>query len=672
MTVFPLRAIDVFAGADAGGNPRDIKTGEAQSWGVNIERAIVGAEAGRVDQVTWSGLSAISGTRIGQPAFALGPDSGTHTDPVVGGTVPNVGAYVWSASPAGWRRVGNLPTALVAALNAGAGTANAVQATAAQSYSTAAYEALITVNFVAANTGPMTLSINNETPRDIVTNTGGATPSGYVSAGIAAIMQIDANGDYRMFSYGDPESIQIAAEAAAAAAVAAQTAAEDARDDAIAAMEFTPVTETGTISGVGPYDMGILIGTPYNLDLIIGGVPQYKNTYTVDGTEFTLTSAAGISGQTWEATVKADARVLNSPADGSVGTPQLASAAVTAPKIADDAVTTPKIMDENVTEAKLAAAFLAKLGLGSEIFPAEYGAVGDNVANDNTALTSWIGAWKSSSPEKDAILTTGTYLTTTQLPNLLNPNGRFIGKGRPRIRYAGSTVTDLIYVQGDQNRYGQYFGNFEIDGNSLTQGLLMTDKIHHSTFENIYLRNCHPGYQAMRTIFAVMNTYRNIVCSDNNGGAFDYTPYNGLIIGAGTSAATQTIDCTFERLILEGINSTGLALVNSWYNTFINGTSEGNGQGVAIADYSRCNTFINFFCEVNATGDFYIEGHSNAFINCEGLSPTNAVTVIGDNNVFIGGRYDDFTINAGATGTILDNVEILGSYTDNGSGTVVR
>src|SRR5690606_36111596 len=84
---------------------------------------------------------------------------------------------------------------------------------------------LITVPFVATNTGPMTLSINGETPRPLVTNVGAAIPAGYVQAGIAALVQIDSDGNYRLFSYGDASAIQAAAEAA-------QLAAEDAADRA--------------------------------------------------------------------------------------------------------------------------------------------------------------------------------------------------------------------------------------------------------------------------------------------------------------------------------------------------------------------------------------------------------------------------------------------------------
>lgn len=207
---------DVFAGRDAAGHPRQVDNGDAVVWSTEMERALDGAVVGRIDQVTWAGLSAIAGARAGQPAQVYGPDAGTHTDPVVGGTVANTGTFIWSASPAGWRRVGGLPAAIIHALNTGAGTANAVQATVDATFATEPYRALVSVNFTAANSGAMTLAINGEPPRDLVTNTGEAIPDSYVTAGMAALVQIDENGDYRFFSYGDASAAQAAVEAALA------------------------------------------------------------------------------------------------------------------------------------------------------------------------------------------------------------------------------------------------------------------------------------------------------------------------------------------------------------------------------------------------------------------------------------------------------------------------
>ena len=59
-------------------------------------------EAGVVGAETWAALSgySTSGRAVGDFAEVTGPDAGTHTDPVVGGSpVANEGRYRWSASP---------------------------------------------------------------------------------------------------------------------------------------------------------------------------------------------------------------------------------------------------------------------------------------------------------------------------------------------------------------------------------------------------------------------------------------------------------------------------------------------------------------------------------------------------------------------------------------------
>ncbi len=56
----------------------------------------------KIVQDTWANLSPIAGTFAGEGAEVYA-DAGTHTDPVVGGTVANTGVYTWSTSPAGWK-----------------------------------------------------------------------------------------------------------------------------------------------------------------------------------------------------------------------------------------------------------------------------------------------------------------------------------------------------------------------------------------------------------------------------------------------------------------------------------------------------------------------------------------------------------------------------------------
>ncbi|MCV3209596.1 SGNH/GDSL hydrolase family protein [Mesorhizobium sp. YC-39] len=100
-------------------DPHVTKKSDMQAWGTDIEERIDAANNGFRQFETWALLNAAPGTAVGQAGRVTGPDAGTHTDPVVGGTVNNKGNYRWSTAPAGWKRVGDLvDDVAVAALQA--------------------------------------------------------------------------------------------------------------------------------------------------------------------------------------------------------------------------------------------------------------------------------------------------------------------------------------------------------------------------------------------------------------------------------------------------------------------------------------------------------------------------------------------------------------------------
>ena len=72
---------------------------------------------------TWTALAAITGATAAVGASVRDTDTGTHTDPVVGGTVANAGVYSWSTSPAGWKRIGANYMTAASNVEAIAGTA---------------------------------------------------------------------------------------------------------------------------------------------------------------------------------------------------------------------------------------------------------------------------------------------------------------------------------------------------------------------------------------------------------------------------------------------------------------------------------------------------------------------------------------------------------------------
>lgn len=80
---------------------------------IDQKTALLQQDINQKADATWVGLSGTAGTYAGQPGRVVGPDGGSHTDPVVGGTVPNEGEYAWSTSPAGWQRVADLLVAKV-------------------------------------------------------------------------------------------------------------------------------------------------------------------------------------------------------------------------------------------------------------------------------------------------------------------------------------------------------------------------------------------------------------------------------------------------------------------------------------------------------------------------------------------------------------------------------
>ncbi|MFH1796258.1 MAG: hypothetical protein ABIF45_17350 [Pseudomonadota bacterium] len=112
---------EVIGNVNVGGDVQTVrqpftKLSEQLAGSGAVATAIEGAAAGLVETVTWAQLAAIAGTRAGQPGQAVGPDAGTHTDPVVGGTVANKGKYSWSIAPAGWRRIADYEAVTEAAL----------------------------------------------------------------------------------------------------------------------------------------------------------------------------------------------------------------------------------------------------------------------------------------------------------------------------------------------------------------------------------------------------------------------------------------------------------------------------------------------------------------------------------------------------------------------------
>jgi hypothetical protein len=69
---------------------------------------LLNARLSRLVYSTYALLALATSYAAGTAAEVMLTDTGTHTDPVIGGTVSNNGVFRWSTSPAGWQRMGDL------------------------------------------------------------------------------------------------------------------------------------------------------------------------------------------------------------------------------------------------------------------------------------------------------------------------------------------------------------------------------------------------------------------------------------------------------------------------------------------------------------------------------------------------------------------------------------
>jgi hypothetical protein len=118
-------------------------------------------------------------------------------------------------------------------------------------------------------------------------------------------------------------------------------------ENLINAQKLDAITPS-TATGVGPYNLtqNSVAFVPASADALvvsINGVVQYGN-FTISGSTITF-SGALTDADTCDFIYQMGTGLLNTPADGTVNTAQLA----------DDSVTTAKILDSNITLAKLSA-----------------------------------------------------------------------------------------------------------------------------------------------------------------------------------------------------------------------------------------------------------------------------------------------------------------------------
>ncbi|MBB3743741.1 hypothetical protein FHX10_003240 [Rhizobium sp. BK591] len=211
------------SGVPASGNKKVKKT-EARAWGLWLESFItaIGANSGSVF-TTRAALFADLAHVANSMAWVIGDT-----------TVAYNGIYRKSgASGTGsWTRVGDLPYSFITAIDAGAGTPNAIQATSTLPISSSA---LVLMNIFEDNTAsPVTVAFNGGSTLTVKSNSGNNISAGGLAAGMQ-VLGIVAGSEFRLVSDQVSAAIIADAEAAAATAVASAATATSAAATAVAA-----------------------------------------------------------------------------------------------------------------------------------------------------------------------------------------------------------------------------------------------------------------------------------------------------------------------------------------------------------------------------------------------------------------------------------------------------
>lgn len=314
----------------------------------------------------------------------------------------------------------------------------------------------------------------------------------------------------------------------------------------------------------------------------------------------------------------------------------------------------------------LGATTLSKL---APYTPLQTGAIPDDGTDDYTAIiAARNAAWSANLKTMtwpDGVYRFGTTLELAKDHWTTAPLGDNV-----KLKYTGSAIAVSLDGETVHPVYGCYKGvfgaqyGFVIEGSATCTKLLEIANFYQGSI-NADLREGLMGLSVAdnigNNVGAVLVDIK-LRISQGNDGPFTTKPLVGM-------NAVKMFACQCDLTIEHCVD--GLKLIGSAANTFY-GVVEGNtGSGINVDSGSYRNTFISVFCESNVGRDWDIAGNSNILINCTGVdSGGNRIT--GDYTLIQGGKFEGLTIDASAAFTVLDGVEITGTFTDNSTTTTIR
>ncbi|MBY3386413.1 hypothetical protein [Rhizobium laguerreae] len=199
-------------GIPSSGNHKPAKS-EIRSWGAWVESIISSfLSNGGLVYTSRAALFADLAHAANSSAWVIGDATAAYN-----GVYMKAGA----SGTGSWTRVADLPYSFVQLVDAGAGTANAIQLTSTIPTS---QSVLRVANIFEANAGNVTVSENGGSAKSLLTSSGNQIAAAGLTAGMM-IVYVDDGAAFRLLSDQTSAAIQAAAEAAALAAAGSASAA---------------------------------------------------------------------------------------------------------------------------------------------------------------------------------------------------------------------------------------------------------------------------------------------------------------------------------------------------------------------------------------------------------------------------------------------------------------
>lgn len=291
-------------------------------------------------------------------------------------------------------------------------------------------------------------------------------------------------------------------------------------------------------------------------------------------------------------------------------------------------------------------------------------------SGDGTAASPWSG-WEglTIADYTEYHFEKGWFAYSTS-PNWLKVGVSVTGEAGSVLKHTGSGdafIMDAGAVPGSLWLHIGKVENLFIRGNANTRHGMFLRGVRQGAFSNIEIRDIPEA--GVWSEACVTNVFTGLTVNHRPASGWTIRPKYGMVTtGRGADWSTTW---TITNSILEGIELGLWFKADSYGNTVINGTSEGNDKGDLVE--GSYNTFINRDNEANwASGiDWEITGSYNQLQN---VFSQTLIKIHGSHNIVTGGHIQNLTIAPSDGGAayynILQGPKVLGAFADTGNHTI--